>query len=381
VNIGDIAHTPGLLRLLAIHVPEADVTLWPTELGLGVDALLRSNFPGLKIVGEDLSLETAFDQCDFLLHGSGASLVAWTHVRQWRTETNKPYGIYGITLAAQESSRTEPTSERLLNAKIDLISNAKFAFFRDSVSLEFVRSRGGNCPIMEFGPDAAFACDLRNDAKAEAFMAANGLVAGEFLCCIPRLRFSPYWLIPSKNRDFEPIKHARNEEMKEHDHAPLRAAIEGIVAQTDHKVLICPEDMTQMQVGKEMLYDKLSPAVRKRVVWREDYWLTDEAVSTFVRSAGLFGNELHSAIMCIGHGIPAVICRWAEQTSKGLMWRDIGLDNWVFDLDDEEQVRNVAPAVIEIVRQPKQARETARRAQEIVLARQKATMAVLRNQL
>ncbi|MEX0819126.1 MAG: hypothetical protein WD070_06025 [Pirellulaceae bacterium] len=31
--------------------------------------------------------------------------------------------------------------------------------------------------------------------------------------------------------------------------------------------------------------------------WRPDYWLTGKAISTYVRSAGLFGNEMHSPIM------------------------------------------------------------------------------------
>ena len=31
VNIGDIAHTPGVLALLEKHLPEAAVTLWPSS--------------------------------------------------------------------------------------------------------------------------------------------------------------------------------------------------------------------------------------------------------------------------------------------------------------------------------------------------------------
>lgn len=72
-----------------------------------------------------------------------------------------------------------------------------------------------------------------------------------------------------------------------------------------------------------------------------DYWLTGEAISVYVRSAGLFGNEMHSPIMCVGHGVPAVVCRFAEQTSKGFMWNDIGLENWLFDHDlpcDRERI-------------------------------------------
>jgi len=234
---------------------------------------------------------------------------------------------------------------------------------------------------MEFGPDGAFACDLRDEARAEAFLNKHELEPGKFLCCIPRLRYTPGWMIPSKNRPFDEIKHARNEEMKEHDHAPLRQAIVEVVRQTKLKVLLCPEDQTQMQVGKELLLDRLPSDVRKRVVWRSDYWLTGEAISTYVRSAGLFGNEMHSAIMCIGHGIPAIVCRWAEQTTKGYMWEDIGLGDWLFDLDDESDVAKVVPTVLRVAHDFESAQTKAEQARRFVQRLQRETMAQLAMEL
>ena len=89
-NIGDIAHTPGVLKLLETHLPEADVVLWPSKLDNGVDRLLKSNFPRLTIANDSSSLKTAFRECDFLLHGSGPSLGAERHVAKWSRETGKP---------------------------------------------------------------------------------------------------------------------------------------------------------------------------------------------------------------------------------------------------------------------------------------------------
>ena len=73
---------------------------------------------------------------------------------------------------------------------------------------------------MEFGPDGAFAIDLRNEEKAQAFMRENELEEKNFMCCIPRYRLTPYWTI--KDRPFNEAVHQRNEEVKEHDHAPMR---------------------------------------------------------------------------------------------------------------------------------------------------------------
>lgn len=377
VNIGDIAHTPGVLKILETHLSEVEVYLWPSSLDNGVDKLLQSRFPKLKIIGYSVTIEDAFRDCDFLLHGSAASLSAERDVVRWIEETSKPYGIYGITFSPQRSTSTTPTSDTAMSRSIEVLSGASFVFFRDSKSLAFAKEKGCTSPIMEFGPDGTFACDLRDDEKAVAFLSDHGLESGKFLCCIPRLRFTPYWRL-DRNRTLDEVKHARNEEMKEHDHAPLRKAIINVVQQTDLKVLLCPEDQTQMQVGKEMLYDKLPDDIRTRVVWRPNYWLTGEAISTYIRSAGLFGNELHSAIMCIGHGIPAIVCRWEEQTWKGYMWEDIGLGDWLFDLDDESQVARVAPTVLAMARDPEGARAKAHKARRFVEKRQRETMETMK---
>lgn len=358
VNIGDIAHTPGVLELLRTHLPAAQVTLWPSGLDNGVKELLQANFPKVVITetgGE--SVRNAFKECDFFLHGSGPSLVAEKHLAQWRQETGKPYGIFGITFSA--------TGKETL----DLISGARFAYFRDGISLQFAKDHGVTCPIMEFGPDGAFGVKLRNEAAAQAFLKANGLEEGKFLCCIPRLRYTPYWKI-KKGRAFDEKKHARNEEMREHDHAPLREAIAAVTRETGMKVLLCPEDSTQMEVGKQNILDKLPEEVKKRVVWRENYWLTDEAVSTYVRSAGLFGLEMHSPIMCIGNGVPAIVGRFAEQTSKGSMWRDIGLGEWLFDMDKPEEVGRLVPTVLAMAGDPAAAKAKAAKARALVEKRQ-----------
>ena len=123
-----------------------------------------------------------------------------------------------------------------------------------------------------------------------------------------------------------------------------------VLRQTKLKVLICPEDQTQMAVGKELLYDLLPADVKPRAVWRPDYWLTGEALSTYVRSAGLFGNEMHSPILCIGNGIPAIVCRWSEQTTKGLMWRDISLGDWLFDFDQDDDCRRLPETVLSLAK-------------------------------
>jgi polysaccharide pyruvyl transferase WcaK-like protein len=327
------------------------------------------------------AVKKAFAECDFLLHGSGPSLVAEKDVVKWFKTTGKPYGIYGITFSKQASTSTKPSADGAVGNSIEVLSGAKFAYFRDSASLELAKQKGCTCPIMDYGPDGAFAVDLADDAKAESFLKANGLENGKFLCCIPRLRFTPYWTIPEKKAKPDPVKQARNDAMRDRDGKPLLDAIIKVIENTDLKILLCPEDKTQMQVGKEMLYDKLPEAIKDRVVWRESYWLTDEAISTYRRSAGLFGHEMHSPIMCIGNGIPAIVCRWAEQTTKGLMWRDIGLGEWLFDLDKEDELIRVADTVLAMAKDPVGAKVKAVKARDFVMNRFASSMNILAGEL
>jgi polysaccharide pyruvyl transferase WcaK-like protein len=374
VNIGDIAHTPGVLALIEKHLPDAEVRLWASaDLSDEVAAMEHRRFQNLKIVkgtigadgrASDPDLQESVEWCDFLLHGSGPSFVAARDVGAFVKHVGKPFGIYGITYGgADETVRT-------------LMSRAEFLYFRDSVSLERARADGIASARMEFGPDGAFACDLANEEAAQALLAAHGLEERKFLCCIPRLRYTPYWLI-RKNRPLDPDKDRRNREMAEHDHAPLREAIAAVVRETDHRVLLCPEDMTQMAVGKEHVFDKLPNDVKDRVVWRKKYWLTDEALSTYRLSSGLFGLEMHSPIMCIGNGIPALVGRFEEQTSKGYMWRDIGLGDWLFNWDVPSEVEKLSETVLSLIREPDKARDKAAAASQRVADLHAASMAVV----
>jgi polysaccharide pyruvyl transferase WcaK-like protein len=379
VNIGDIGHTPGVLRLIEQHLPGVDVRLWPSDVGNGVEALLRRRFPALAIVRSPDEVAAAFRECDFLLHGSGPSLVGRADVRRWSEQTGKPFGVYGITFPGvygtpAEMSRANPVD-------IELLTKARFAFFRDSVSLAFAREHGVTSPIMEFGPDGAFAVDVRNDEKAQAFLSEHRLEDGRFMCVIPRQRFTPYWEIAGRNTPFNAERQARNDAMKEHDNGPLREAMIAVVRETSMKILVCPEDETQVKFGKAALVDPLPDDVRAKVVWRDRYWLTDEAVSTYVRSAGMFGLEMHSPIMCVGNGVPALVCRFAEQTSKGIMWKDIGLADWLFDMDVDADVRRLVPAVRALATNPGAARAHMVKAREFVETRQRETMATLASHL
>lgn len=378
-NIGDIGHTPGVLALIEKYLPHVKVRLWPNNVGSGVEEMLMKRFPELKILKSAEEKERALAECDFFLHGSGPSLVGRKELERWKRETKKPYGIYGITFPGNYGFRSQEDHYNPLD--IELFNGAAFTYFRDSVSLEFAKQKGAKCPVMGFCPDGAFAVDVKDDKAADLFLNAHGLETGKFVCVIGQLRFTPWWELPTKDPTVNEAKNAWNQKMKEHDNAPIRQAIIEVVRQTDLKVLIVPENETEIRIGKEMLYDPLPDDVKPRVVWRDHYWLTDEAVSTYARSAGLFGLEMHSPIMCIAQGVPAIVCRFYEQTSKGFMWRDIGLGEWFFDMDTATDVDRIVPTVLEMVKNPQAAKKKAMEARERVAQYQVKTMNTLRGSI
>lgn len=370
-NIGDIAHYMGMMELLQKHGIDAEVRFWTSNMENGADALFQKHFPEVPFFKDKDSVAKAFAECDFLLHGSSSGFSAWKDVRRWHQETGKPFGVMGISLTGADPDL------------LDTLGHAKFVYFRDGVSAQAATGILGvsKPPAMGWGPDTAFGIvKLRDEERATAYLKANGLEEGKFLCCIPRYRWTPFWTL-HKNRSVDEAKLARSEAMKEHDHAPHREAIIRLVREAGVKVLVTHEDQTQIQLGKEVLYDPLPADVKKHVVWRDSYWLTDEALSIYVRSLGLFGNEMHSPIMCIANGIPAVVGRWDEQTNKGFMWRDIGLDDWLFTLDDEARLARLPETVLAFAQDPAAAKAKAERARQIVLAKQREQFDTLRRAL
>lgn len=378
-NIGDIAHTPGMLALLEKYLPDAEITFWPSYHYLPPEevAMLKRRFPQLRIVEGKLDekgvppgeVAAVMDAADFFLHGSGPATLGWREIEVFRERTGKPFGVHGVTYGLYG------TPEKAV------LSDAAFVYFRDSESLEKAKQDGIKAPVMEFGPDAVFALDVKNDARADAYLKAVGLEDGKFLVCIPKQRITPMWLHKLKARPFNEKTHARNEAMKEHDHAPLLEAITLITRQTGMKVLIGHEDEVELAVGKEWLLDKLPADVQAKCVWRDTLWPLEEAVGIYAKSAGMFSNEMHSPIMCIALGIPAIVCRWAEQSSKGIMWRDIGLGEWLFDFDREDEVKQMPGAALAMAKDPAAAKAKAVRARDFVSQRFNESMTVLKKGL
>lgn len=361
VNIGDIAHTPGMLALLEKHQPDAEVTLWPNPLGNEVEKLLTTRFPELRIAKTKAEQEAALENCDFCLHGSGPTLVG-RDATLLAQKAGKPYGFAGVTL-----------NEGTVKSYRDLLAGAKFIFPRDTISLEALKKSGLTGPKMEFGPDATFALDLRDDEAAAKLLKAHQLEAGKFLCAVPRLRWTPYWEIHPKSVKPDPEKVAVLEKFAEPDHAKQRQAIIAWVRETKLRVFLVPEMTYEVSRLQPLLFDPLPADVKPHVAVLDRYWLTAEAASVYAQAAAVLSFEMHSPIMAIAAGTPAIHLRQPTDTSKGQMWRDVGLESWIFEIDDSTG-KEIAARVVEIGKDLAAARKLAAKAREFTAARGKAMM-------
>lgn len=363
-NIGDIAHTPGMLALLEKHRPDAEITLWPNSVDHGVEEILLGRFPKLRIAKTPNEQARALEACDFLLHGSGPGMAAHAECELAR-RAGKPYGIAGITLKDEELSKWP-----------QLLAEARFVFCRDTDSLQALQKSGITGPRMEFGPDATFALDLRDGPAADTLLARHRLERGAFLCAVPRLRWTPYWEIyPEKDKpNAERI--AVNEEFAEKDHAKAREAITAWVRTTGMRVLLAPEMVYAVPLLRPLLYDKLPGDVKPQVEVMDRYWLTAEAASVYARAAAVLSFEQHSPIMAIAAGVPALLLRQPTDTRKGRMWYDIGLTDWVFEIDRSTGPQ-IAERLVQVGRDLPAARAVADQARRFAHERMAAMIAAI----
>jgi polysaccharide pyruvyl transferase WcaK-like protein len=364
VNIGDIAHTPGMLALLEKHRPNDAVTLWPSPLSPEVEKLLTTRFPKLRIAKTKADQDAALKACDFFLHGSGPGLVGRKEMALAQA-AGKPYGVAGVTLTDEE-----------LRTHRDLLAGAKFVFTRDGDSLQALQKANISGPKTAFGPDATFALDLRDDAAADKLLKEHRLEPGEFLCAVPRLRWTPYWEIHPERVKPNPERSAVNEAFADRDHAKLREGIVAWVTETKRKVFLVPEMTYAVPRLRPLLYDPLPAAVKASVAVLDRYWLTAEAASVYARAAAVASFEMHSPIMAVAAGTPAVLLRQPTDTRKGQMWRDVGLDRWIFEID-RTTGPEVAARLVEIGKDLPAARKTAEKARAFAQEKMAAMVAAI----
>ncbi len=349
INIGDIAHTPGLLNILQKNLPGCRLILWKMSHSDEVGRMLKTNFPDVQIIyggvneNDEADAEDvlkAFNESDIMVHGSGPYVVGEKCLKAWVKTTGKPFGIFGTTIQWMNEGLKE------------LLRKASFVYTRETESLKILESEGITGPQISFAPDATFYLNILDEERAIRFLDDLGLEEGKYICTIPRLRYTPYHKFRKVNWDEAKIHEVEetNKRYKEEDHAKLREAIITWVRETGNKVLICPEMTYEVDIMDELLIDPLPDDVKPSVIKR-GYWMPDEAASVYKRAFALLSFECHSPIIALSNGTIAFYLRQPQDTIKGQMYYDLGFADWVFEID-ETAGSDIAAALMSVFNDP-----------------------------
>ena len=352
-NIGDSGRVPGTIRLLYKHLPDATVTLWPWQLHEREREMLMRAFPTLRIAEGEVddvgkastpALAEAWKDADIFITPA-------RHAKTFQTwaKTGRPYGFFGSSFDPVSNRKDRPQGDTLdqlqkviaalpadhfdgLFKHREVYDGAAFLFARDTLSLQYLKGQKLHTPVLEFGLDGTFGIAVRDEKRAQSWLRRIGVEEGKFICVLPRLRYTPYYRVKNLPRDEGDYEiDAINAQHAARDHAPLRDLITLWVRETGLKVILCPEMTYEIAVAREQLFDPLPADVKPNVIWRDTFWLADEAASVYARAVAVVSAECHSPIIALSQGTPALYVRNPADTVKAQMFRDIGLTDWVFE--------------------------------------------------
>ncbi len=370
VNIGDIGHTPGTLRLLEEHLPGAEVTLWAMKLDERVTAMLHARFPRVRILQgrldgrseRDEALRRAILESDLFIRNSGMGQDL-SHMRFCR-QHGKAYGLFGQSFFLT-MVRGAGAAER-----IDLLDHAAFIYTRETKTLAILREAGVRPPVLAFGPDGCFGIDVRDEARGQATMRELGLEERRFITVHLRTNTPKAPGVddprPEKLNPLHPTPSQVADD--ERRAAKYRELITRWVRRTGQKVLIAPETFKEMEHNRRLIHDPLPPDIRQHVANLSSFWNADEAATIFARAHTVVCHEPHSPIIALANGTPIIHTYSEFHSPKCWMFRDIGLPEWLLEMD-ETPVERIADTLFEIDRDQAAARAKVRRAMDFVHGR------------
>lgn len=336
VNIGDIGHTPGTLRILEEHLPEVKVVVWAMKLDDRVTAMLKKRFPKVEILqgslagkGEkDEALRQAISNCDLYIRNSGMgqdiSFMQFCH------KVGKPYGLFG------QSYFASMVEGKGAGERIALLNGASFIYTRETKTLDILKKGGVKTPVLEFGPDGCFGIDVRDEGRGLATMKKLGLEDRKFITVQIRTNTPKAPGVDDpRPQKLNPL-HPTPEQIADDERraAKYRELVTMWVKRTGHKVLIAPETIKEMGHNKRLIHDPLPPEIQKHVVNLEYFWNSDEAASVFARAHTIVCHEPHSPIIALANGTPIIHTYSEFHSPKCWMFKDIGLGEWLLEMDE-----------------------------------------------
>lgn len=218
-----------------------------------------------------------------------------------------------------------------------LFRDAHFVYCRDPDSLEYLRQQDLLCPHTGWRPDTTFFFNGFDDTWADEFMKKHGLEKGRFITVTIRSADQRGPLAGT-------ISAERGEEMM----VRIRQFIEDWVKRTGQPVVLAPEVKTEVEAMHKNVYMKLSASAQKKCVEMEKFWTTEQAYSLYQRAQIVVSMEMRSVIMALSLGTPVLMPQFSENGRKVWMLEELGLRDWIFDIDEPVMSAALLDAALQI---------------------------------
>lgn len=336
VNIGDIGHTPGTLRVIEEHLPEVKIVLWAMKLDERVTAMLKRRFPKVEILqgkldgkgAKDIQLQEAIKGCDLFIRNSGMGQDLT--FMQFCQKHGKAYGLFG------QSYFPSMVEGKGAEERIALLNGASFIYTRETKTLAILQGAGIKTATLQFGPDGCFGIDVRDDERGLATMKKLGLEDRKFITLQLRTNTAKLpGVDDTRTPKLNPL-HPTPAQIADDERraAKYRELVTLWVKKTGLKVLIAPEVKKEMGHNKRLIHDPLPPEIQKHVVNLDEFWNADEAASIFARAHTIVCHEPHSPIIALANDTPIIHTYSEFHSPKCWMFKDIGLPEWLLEMDE-----------------------------------------------
>lgn len=336
INIGDIGHTPGTLRVIEEHLPQVKVVLWAMKLDERIIAMLKARFPKVEILqgnlfkdgASDKKLQEVVKNCDLFIRNSGMGQDLT--FMQFCQKHGRPYGLFG------QSYFPTMVEGKGAAERSALLNDAAFIYTRETKTLNILKNAGITAPVLEFGPDGCFGIDVRDDERGLATMKKLGLEERKFITVQLRTNTPKFpGVDDSRPEKLNPL-HPTPEQIEDDERraAKYRDLVTRWVQKTGGKVLIAPETIKEMGHNKRLIHDPLPPEIQQQVVNLDYFWNADEAASIFARAHTIVCHEPHSPIIALANGTPIIHTYSEFHSPKCWMFQDIGLGDWLMEMDE-----------------------------------------------
>ncbi|NKB72444.1 MAG: hypothetical protein GKR89_35660 [Candidatus Latescibacteria bacterium] len=255
-----------------------------------------------------------------------------------------PCGIFG-----QSFIHFAPPADVVLPT---LLSQIDFVYTRETDSLGYLRQLGVEAAEMDFAPDAAWGFDLRDDEGVLPWLEKYGLEEGQFLAATTRNAPAGVSAATDRERQID----------------FFRQVIPVWVKETGLKVVLVPETVQSIQLNRAYIYEPLPTVVKEHVIlddtlWTpaEDFWTPDQALAVLSRARAYLNVDHHGTLLALAAGVPCVHPRQRQAGRKSWVFRDIGLEDWLFEVGGDSAA-SVSAALRAIHRDHQAAQEKAQRA-------------------